>query len=319
MHQKSESLCITIYHIVARGAFATLLVCVSIMSQKMSALKGKIGTGSFSPLTLFARQTLTDVPSTLGLAFKREGLVLQGKEVMEFLLEQLREHSDDHSFLVGLLRAIDRQSLNQNFVNVAAATKAVERITMDVDAMVEQESLRVISGFDCPRHYYHESRKTFVSLEGKPLLHGSADDKAMMFRHRFEMIRQRLVRHELFAHHKLTTVESLLGVTGRKVVFGMLTRDSQGDLILEDLNNHVKIDISGAKIDNAFYTDHCMVLADGELVQGRFVIHVLTMPPIEEPSVTRNTFPNVELFGGAGMERERERGAFKKECLLYFA
>ncbi len=37
-----------------------------------------------------------------------------------------------------------------------------------------------------------------------------------MFRHRFETIRQRLLRHELFSQHKLTTVESLLGVTGRK-------------------------------------------------------------------------------------------------------
>ncbi len=70
----------------------------------------------------------------------------------------------------------------------------------------------------------------------------------------------------------------------------MLTRDNHGQLRLEDLNNQVKVDVSAAKIDDAFYTDHCMVLADGELVQGTFHVHVLTMPPIEEPSVTLNVF-----------------------------
>lgn len=225
--------------------------------------------------------------------------MLQGKEVMEYVVAQLREHADDPSFLVGLLRGIDRASLHQNYVDVAAARRAVELITMDVAATVEEQSLKVISGLECPRHRYHESRKTFIPFEGKAPLHGTADDQARVYRHRFELIRQRLVRHDLFAQHKLTTVESLLGVTGRKVVFGMLTRDNHGELILEDLNNNVKVDLSAAKIDDAFFTDRCFVLADGELIQGTFHVHVLTMPPVEDPRVTLNTFSNVELFGGA--------------------
>lgn len=226
--------------------------------------------------------------------------MLQGKEVMDFVVEQLKAHADDASFLVGLLRSIDRQALRQNFVDVAAARKAVELVTMDVGAAVERESFKVIGGMQCPRLRYHEGRKTFVPVEGAAkTLYGTADDQADTFRHRFTMIRQRLLRHDLFSQHKLTTVESLLGQTGRKVVFGMLTRDSHGELILEDLNNCVKIDLSHAKVDRAFYTDHSMVLADGELVHGKFHVHVLTMPPVEESATTLNTFPNVEMHGGA--------------------
>ena len=227
------------------------------------------------------------------------GLVLHGSSAVEYILEQMRQHHDERDFLTLLLQAIDRRSLHQNFVDEEAARRAVSLITMDVTSKVEEESLKVISAFDCPRHRYHESRKTFLLIPGKPVLHGSAEDQAEMFRHRFELIRQRVTRHPLFATHKLTTVKSLLGATGRKIVFGMLTRNSAGDLILEDLNNTVVIDVSSANIEEGLYTDHCMVLADGELKQGKFIVHVLTMPPLEEAATTLATFANVDMFGGA--------------------
>ncbi len=50
--------------------------------------------------------------------------------------------SDDQSFLIGLLRSIDRQALKQNFVDLAALQRAVSVVTMDVGAKVEEESLK---------------------------------------------------------------------------------------------------------------------------------------------------------------------------------
>jgi DNA polymerase epsilon subunit 2 len=91
----------------------------------------------------------------------------------------------------------------------------------------------------------------------------------------------------------------LLGATGRKIVFGMMTRNSMGQLILEDLNNTVVLDVTNCKPEEGLYTDHCMVLADGELRQGTFVVFSISMPPLEEARTTLATFPNVDLFGGA--------------------
>ncbi len=79
----------------------------------------------------------------------------------------------------------------------------------------------------------------------------------------------------------------------------MMTRNSMGQLILEDLNNTVVLDVTNCKPEEGLYTDHCMVLADGELRQGTFVVFSISMPPLEEARTTLATFPNVDLFGGA--------------------
>ncbi len=102
--------------------------------------------------------------------------------------------------------------------------RAVETVTVDVGAKVEQEALKVISALECPRHEFKESRKTFVLDSTAKSLHGSAADQAAMFRHRFELVRQRVMRHPMFTTHKLTTVKSLLGATG---LISVCTRWSQ--------------------------------------------------------------------------------------------
>ena len=263
-----------------------------------------------------------DLKGKIGVAFKRDGLVIHGSNTFNFIIEQLKLHKDDHDFIVKLLKSIDRRSmksllwfvcviffffffpskkgLEQNVVDLKAVENAVEVVTMDVRTKVEEESLKVIGAFDCPRFHYHDNRKTFLPDQKRPPLHGSADDQARMFRDRFEFLFQRLTRHSLFSSsNKLSTVKSLLGVTGERVVFGMLTRNSQGDLILEDLNNTIPINVDGAKIEEGIYTDHCLVLAEGKLVQGIFEVHSLAMPPVEEAEVTLSTFTNVDMFGGA--------------------
>ena len=182
--------------------------------------------------------------SKIGLAFKREGLTLTGGSTLNFVVEQLKQHRHDEDFLGKVIRAIDRQRLKQNLVDVEAFARyfifilffgaiffffsqficrAVETVTVDVGAKVEQEALKVISALECPRHEFKESRKTFVLDSTPKSLHGSAD-QAAMFRHRFELVRQRVMRHPMFTTHKLTTVKSLLGATG---LISVCTRWSQ--------------------------------------------------------------------------------------------
>lgn len=38
---------------------------------------------------------MSSLHGKIGLAFKREGLVLTGKDVMDYLVSQLKEHSSD--------------------------------------------------------------------------------------------------------------------------------------------------------------------------------------------------------------------------------
>ncbi len=79
----------------------------------------------------------------IGLAFKREGLVVHGAKTMAYVIEQMKLHRDQVDFLSLLLKAVDRQSLRQNLVDEVAASKAVAAITVDVSAKIELESLKV--------------------------------------------------------------------------------------------------------------------------------------------------------------------------------
>lgn len=80
-------------------------------------------------------------------------------------------------------------------------------------------------------------------------LFGDANDRASMHRERYNMIRQIVERsHVLLSAIKdfhLTSIEALHGSVGNKYIFGMLTmRDSSQQMYLEDLNAHVKLDLS---------------------------------------------------------------------------
>jgi hypothetical protein len=62
-----------------------------------------------------------NIASKIGLAFKREGLTLSGgPSTINYVVEQLKLHRDRQDFLGSVIRAIDRQRLKQNLVDVEA-------------------------------------------------------------------------------------------------------------------------------------------------------------------------------------------------------
>lgn len=65
--------------------------------------------------------------------------------------------------------------------------------------------------------------------------------------------------------------------------------------------------MTNCKPEEGLYTDHCLVLVDGELRQNNlFAVLAMSMPPIEESRTTLATFPNVDLFGAAPEPRMRQ-------------
>ena len=101
--------------------------------------------------------------------------------------------------------------------------------------------------------------------------HGSAHDKVTMYRERFQMVKQRVLRNPLFCrptiggvsksqrsgnghgssnggHIELTPIDSLLGARGTLVLLGTLTRREESSYYLEDLNGAVEIDLSEVRL-----------------------------------------------------------------------
>lgn len=72
---------------------------------------------------------------------------------------------------------------------------------------------------------------------------------------------------------QLSTIESLLGSTGTKVLFGMLTQPEEGAWYLEDLGALIRLDLSHAHTTNNFFTEGCQVVVQGEYSNS--VFHVV--------------------------------------------
>ena len=150
--------------------------------------------------------------------------------------------------------------------------------------------LKVISAFQQPRLSYSTTKKTIETLSGDGSFLPPLQQKTALFRNRYHIIHQRLLRNESFQtpsfsgsrpphlrragssitqmqSYKLTPVSNLLGRSGsHHLLLGMLAHNAVSDLALADLSGSVVLDISEAQAvpkDGAFFTPGMMVLVEG--------------------------------------------------------
>ncbi|KAJ5457610.1 DNA polymerase alpha/epsilonsubunit B [Penicillium sp. IBT 31633x] len=159
--------------------------------------------------------------------------------------------------------------------------------------------LKVIGAFDLPRLTYNVDKKYFEAMKSRPSLFPSPSHKTTLFRDRYNLVYQRLLRNESFqsslgaagvpslqrsssnlAHrqsYKLTPIANLLGRSGTShLLLGLLSISPTGDLSLVDLTGSVALDLSHARMipeDSAWFAPGMIVLVDGiyeeeEMVKG---------------------------------------------------
>ncbi|KAJ5413359.1 DNA polymerase alpha/epsilon subunit B [Penicillium sp. CMV-2018d] len=159
--------------------------------------------------------------------------------------------------------------------------------------------LKAIDAFDLPRLTYNVDKKYFEAMKSKPSLFPSPSYKTALFRDRYNLVYQRLLRNESFqsslgvagvpslqrsssniAHrqsYKLTPIANLLGRSGTShLLLGLLAISPTGDLSLVDLTGSVALDLSHARMipeDGAWFAPGMIVLVDGiyeeeEMVKG---------------------------------------------------
>lgn len=159
--------------------------------------------------------------------------------------------------------------------------------------------LKVIHAFDLPRLTYNVDKKYFEAIKSKPTFFPSPSHKTALFRDRYNLVYQRLLRNEAFqsslgsagvpslqrssSHmasqqsYKLTPIANLLGRSGTShLLLGLLAISPTGDLSLVDLSGTVALDLSHARMipeDGAWFAPGMIVLVDGiyeeeEMVRG---------------------------------------------------
>ncbi|KAJ2499953.1 DNA-directed DNA polymerase epsilon, subunit B [Coemansia sp. RSA 1972] len=189
---------------------------------------------------------------------------------------------------------------------------AVSAGTSSVSARGADQSsvFSVISAFDVPPLWYDPSTKTFTHPFEKSEILSSAEAKASLFRQRYDLIKQRVLRNEnftpvLFSNDRrfrtLSTIDSLQGREGERfLLLGMLAQLEEGKLFLEDRAGSIELDVTSVgKRAHGLFTESSFVLVDGCVEDGMFRVDEIGLPPPEARDVTRNAFPNVNLFGGS--------------------
>ena len=151
--------------------------------------------------------------------------------------------------------------------------------------------LKIVGAFDQPRLTYNVTQKHFEVVGTAPSLFPDPSHKTQLFRHRYNLLHQRLLRNESFQTssvasartnalqrtsstlatqqqaYKLTPIANLLGRTGTShLLLGLLTISPTGMLTLNDLTGSIPLDIQLARPvpeDGAWFTPGMIVLVDG--------------------------------------------------------
>lgn len=151
--------------------------------------------------------------------------------------------------------------------------------------------LKIIGAFEQPRLTYNVHQKHFDITTTAPSFLPHPSHKTQLFRHRYDLIHQRLLRNESFQvssvvtarsgslqrssstvgapqqSYKLTPIANLLGRSGSNhLLLGLLSISPTGVLTINDLTGSIAVDTQHARPvpeDGAWFTPGMIVLVDG--------------------------------------------------------
>ncbi|KAL9133233.1 MAG: hypothetical protein Q9175_005592 [Cornicularia normoerica] len=156
--------------------------------------------------------------------------------------------------------------------------------------------LKIVGAFEQPTLTYNVNQKHFEAASTAPSLLPDPSHKTHLFRYRYSLIHQRLLRNDSFQSslvasartsslqrssstiattqqaYKLTPIANLLGRSGTShLLLGLLTISPTGVLTVNDLTGSIAVDIQHARPvpeDGAWFTPGMIVLVDGVYEEG---------------------------------------------------
>ncbi|GAB7366354.1 hypothetical protein MBLNU230_g8154t1 [Neophaeotheca triangularis] len=178
---------------------------------------------------------------------------------------------------------------NRNSSFGMSALQVEEQDEIEEASKQPRSWIKVISSFDQPRFTYNLDKKHFVQMNNKPSFFPPPSHKTAIFRERYNVIHQRLLRNEAFQtpsfsarsskltrtnsttaqqFYKLTPIANLLGRGGSShLLLGMLVIAPTGTLAFADTSGSISLDLQHAAPlqgeDSAYFCPGMIVLVDG--------------------------------------------------------
>ncbi|PYI00480.1 hypothetical protein BO78DRAFT_380902 [Aspergillus sclerotiicarbonarius CBS 121057] len=172
-------------------------------------------------------------------------------------------------------------------LSAAIAPEGEDSIESPDSASHPRHWIRVIEAFDIPRLTYNADKKYFEVARSKPTLFPPSSHRTNLFRDRYNVVHQRLLRHDSFQlpsgpssmlrqspsslafsqGYKLTPIANLLGRNGTShLILGLLSVSPTGDLTVSDLTGSIALDLRHARMvpgDGTWLAPGMFVLVDG--------------------------------------------------------
>lgn len=231
----------------------------------------------------------------------RQGLVehIIDRDVVQAVIKCMVDASEEHA-----------RGADEGVSKAEGARQRVEQMDLG-DGIQVYNVLHDVKLFE-----YRQGTKEWIESVKKPSLFPNSDTKAKIYSERYHVLWQRLVlQGELVPEAQtkeapllpgqsvLTPVGSLIGNPGRKLTFGLVSREHDEGVrrwFIEDLHKKYPIELEVKESENLL-TDGSFVLAIGELIDSSvFRISKLDMPNAVPRVVTTEVDPIPRMaFGGS--------------------
>ncbi|CAL1675823.1 unnamed protein product [Lasius platythorax] len=241
--------------------------------------------------------------------FSLYGLVLS-RDLRVSLAKQLLKIPEDEreSWLNRIIELVLAQNLNDPHVSAEHMKLAIGECLEPNKLKNTETVFNVISGYDIPKIKYDICKKKFI-IDNENL-YPETQYKSLIFKHRFEMMWYKTLRHKQFLSSKfekqqtdktnIIPIEYLLSElkTGNVCVMGLITQLTEDQYSLEDTTGTIKIDLSSTDFQDTFIMEGCIVIVNGVYKDDVLHIENISFPPIESSESLRSDFGDTNTFGG---------------------
>ena len=263
------------------------------------------------------RAELAGIQSKVIRMFKLNGLSLK-TDAMKAILSILHSEEYDFEKVTDIIKTVKENILAKKFTSSIINSEMIENVVVELskdDADIQRERIQLVDAFTTPELYYDPDLRTFRMLDStKRKLYAPSNKRNEMFRNRLLLIQQRLQRHVNFSktfssitsrkddtNTTISTIDSLLGSSGDRVLFGCLIQVEEGCYYLEDKTGAVPLSFGEhSLIGPGLFTEGCMVLVDGcmdSYGNGQLEVNTICFPPLESRRQSFEAIRSVDLYG----------------------
>lgn len=272
----------------------------------------------------------------------RFGFDWKGPKSQQFLEEiaKIWKAEDRGLFIDGPGLKQILKDLNQKIESLSISEKAKRSDTIvDVDqdeTLIWEDHYKIISPNEQLAITFDKNRKQFTSQTKKGTslmqnLSSNLNSSIELFNNRYHLLMDRLSRNESFqkssvasissismtlkegnVSNEITLIKNVLGRDGQKfILFGLLSKNTNDEYILEDATDHIELNLSQAyKTAGSFYCPGMFVIVEGiysasggssnqshDYIGGCFYVSNIGHPPAERREKSLEAYDNLDFLG----------------------